>query len=298
MMHTEIVVVIPIAEATQMNELSGFRSGSFAGLVGDDVGRTDGRAPLVLLHGLTFDRSMWKPALTELQAIDPDRRAIAFDLPAHGASPESSSYSMESLVEQIHDAVLAAHLEDPVVVGHSLSAGAASLYAARYPTSGVISVEGTLRVGGFAAMAQSLEPVLRGPGFDEAWDRISGSVFRLGEVSPEVRDIVLATSQPRQAIVLGYWQDLFDHTPAELDTWTLQATAAVRASGVPFVVVLGQEPASDDRAWIRTNLPDARILVWPESGHFPHLAHPRRFAELLAESGMWVGTREVVPATA
>lgn len=29
-------------------------------------------------------------------------------------------------------------------------------------------------------------------------------------------------------------------------------------------------------------LPQATITVWPASGHFPHLAHPRRFAECLA----------------
>jgi pimeloyl-ACP methyl ester carboxylesterase len=281
-----------------MNEQNTFHSGSFAGLVGDDVGRTDARPPLVLLHGLTFDRSMWRPALTELETIDPDRRAIALDLPAHGDSPESSSYSMEALVERIHEAVVAAQLDDPVVVGHSLSAGAASMYAARYPTSGVVSVEGTLQVGRFASMAQSLEPVLRGPGFDDAWGRITDNVFRLGEVSPEVRDVVLATGHPRQAIVLGYWQDLFERTPAELDAWTLQASAAVRKSGAPYVAVVGQDPSSEEVAWVRANLPDARTLVWPNSGHFPHLAHPRRFAELLAETGTWSGNSVIAQATA
>jgi pimeloyl-ACP methyl ester carboxylesterase len=280
-----------------MNEPSGFDSGSFAGLIGDDIGETDERPPLVLLHGLTFDRRMWRPALTELETIDPGRRAISLDLPAHGDSPESSSYSMESLVERIHEAVLAANLVDPVVVGHSLSAGAVSIYATRHPTSGVVSVEGTLRVGGFASMAQSIEGLLRGPGFDEAWGRITDNVFRLAEVSPEVRDVVLATSRPRQAIVLGYWQELFERTPADLDALMMQGTAAIRASGVPYVAVLGQDPSAEDAAWIHTNLPDARTLVWPNSGHFPHLAHPRRFAELLAETGTLAGNRAVVEAT-
>lgn len=281
-----------------MIEHNEFRSGSFAGLVGDDVGRTDERPPLVLLHGLTFDRRMWRPALAELETIDPGRRAIALDLPAHGDSPESSSYSMEALVERLHEAVVAAHLENPVVVGHSLSAGAASVYAARYPTSGVVSVEGTLRVGGFASMAQSLEPVLRSPGFGDAWGRITDHVFRLGEVSPEVRDFVHATSQPRQEIVLGYWQDLFERTPAELDAWALRGSAAIREAGVQYVAVVGQEPSSDDLDWIQTNMPDARTLVWPNSGHFPQLAHPRRFAELLADSASWARNRVVAQASA
>jgi pimeloyl-ACP methyl ester carboxylesterase len=279
-----------------MNEIHGFRSGSFADLIGDDIGRTDARPPLVLLHGLTFDRRMWRPALTELETIDPGRRAISLDLPAHGDSPESSSYSMEALVERVHDAIGAARLDHPVVVGHSLSAGVASLYAARYPTSGVVMVEGALQVGEFAKIAQSLQPALRSPGFDEVWARITDNVFRLREVSPDIRDIVLATAKPRQPIVLGYWRDLFERTPAELDDWTIQASAAIRETGVPCVAVLGQEPSPQDQAWVQTNLPDARVFVWPKSGHFPHLAHPRRFADLLAETGTWTGNRALLSA--
>jgi len=194
---------------------------------------------------------------------------------------------MEAIVERVHAAVVEAHLEDPVVVGHSVSAGTASVYAARHPTRGVIAVEGTLGVGDFAGMAQSLEPVLRGSGFVAAWGRITANVFRTAEVAPDVREFVLATSQPRQEIVLGYWQDLFERTPSELDAWIARAAGAIRESGVPFVAVVGQDPSPDDVAWLQANLPNARTVVWPHSGHFPHLAHPRRFAELLAEAGAW-----------
>ena len=34
----------------------------YGGLAADERGSDDGRSPLVLLHGLTFDRSMWRPA--------------------------------------------------------------------------------------------------------------------------------------------------------------------------------------------------------------------------------------------
>jgi pimeloyl-ACP methyl ester carboxylesterase len=279
-----------------MRQLDSFPSGSYAGLAADDVGRSDDRPPLVLLHGLTFDRTMWRPALAELETLDPGRRAIAFDLPGHGDSPESASYSVEAIVERVHKAVVEAHLEDPVIVGHSASAATASVYAAQHRTRGVVTIEGTLRVGDFAGMAQSLEPMLRGPGFDEAWARITAHEFRLDEVAPEVRDFVLSTSRPRQEIVLGYWQDLFQRTPEELDAWVVQGAAAIRMSGVPYVSVVGQDPSPEEIAWLQTNQPDARTLVWPGSGHFPHLAHPRRFAELLAETGTWAGHRVAAPA--
>lgn len=294
-MHTAIVIAIRICEGTQMQQLDSFRSASYAGLAADDLGRSDDRPPLVLLHGLTFDRQMWRPALADLEAVDPGRRALALDLPGHGDSPDAASYTIEALVERIHTAIGEAGLEDPVIIGHSASAATASVYAALHRTRGVITVEGTLNVGAFAGMAQSLEPMLRGPGFDDAWGRITANVFRLEEVAPDVRDFVLATSRPRQAIVLGYWQELFERTPRELDAMVLQGAAAIRESGVPQVAILGGDPSPEDVDWVHTNAPDARTEVWPHSGHFPHLAHPRRFAELLAETGSWVGRTAAAP---
>lgn len=278
-----------------MKPLKDFPFRSYAGLVADDLGRADDRPPLVLLHGTTFDRRMWRPALTELEMIDPGRRALALDLPGHGESPESSSYTIPALVERIHEAVIEAGLKAPVVVGHSGAAGTATMYAGQHPTRGVVAVEGTLRVEGFAAMVQSLEPLLRGPGFEDAWGRISTGAFRLDEVAPDVRDFVLATTKPRQEILLGYWQDLFDWTPLELDAMVVDGTAAIRETSVPYLVIMGNELSSEDVTWMRTNLPDAQMEVWPRSGHFPHLAHPRRFAELLAKTGKWQSRNAVSP---
>ena len=270
-----------------MMQVPGSPSVSYAGLAADDLGRSDERPPLVLLHGLTFDRTMWRSALAELAAIDPGRRAIAFDLPAHGDSPDSPPYTLDEIVERVNAAILEAGLVDPVVVGHSASAGTATVYAATQPTRGVIAVEGTIRVGAFAGMAQALEPMLRGPAFADAWARIAEGAFRLNEVAPDVRDFVIATSRARQEIVLGYWQDLFERTPAELDAMVDGGAAAITAAGIPYVAVVGADPSPEDLAWTNANLPDARILAWPGSGHFPHLAHPRRFAELLAETAAW-----------
>ena len=251
-------------------------------MAADDLGRSDERPPLVLLHGLTFDRRMWRSALTALELVDPGRRVIALDLPGHGESPDAPAYSMEVIVERIHDAIMEAHLEDPVIVGHSASAGYASVYATRYPTRGVIAVEGTLLVGSFAAMAQSFKSMLRGPEFANAWAQITAGAFRLEEVAPDVRAFVRMTSRPRQEIVLGYWQDLLERNPAELDAWVGWGARAIRELGIPYVSVVGQDPSPEDVAWVKANQPEMRTLVWHESGTSTCRV-PKRFAELLAE---------------
>src|SRR5262249_44787020 len=70
---------------------------TFAGLAADTRGVNDERAPLVFLHGLTFDRSVWRPALRELDVLDPGRRSVAFDLPGHGRSADLPSYRLPAI---------------------------------------------------------------------------------------------------------------------------------------------------------------------------------------------------------
>jgi pimeloyl-ACP methyl ester carboxylesterase len=263
-----------------------FPSATYAGLAADDLGATDDRPPLVLLHGLTFDRTMWRPALADLEDIDPGRRAIALDLPGHGESPDAPSYGLEATVGRIRAAILEAGLRDPILVGHSASASAAAMYATQHPTTGIIEVEGGFLIAPFAAMIRSMEPVLRGLGFAAVWSQISERAFRLDEVPAGVRSFVEATSRPRQEVVLDSWQQLFDRTPAELQAWVDQGAATLRQTGVPVTSVVGQDPSPEESAWFEANLPDARTLVWPGSGHFPHLAHPRAFAELLVAAGL------------
>jgi pimeloyl-ACP methyl ester carboxylesterase len=261
-------------------------STTYTGLAADDAGKSDERAPIVFLHGLTFDRTMWRPTMAELETLDPRRRAIALDLPGHGGSPDASSYTLEVTVERVHAAIIEAGLRDPILVGHSASTSVAAMYATQHQTSGIVLVEGTFLVAGFAEMLRSLEPVLRGPGFGAAWSRISEYAFRLDEVAPDVRAFVEATSRPRQDVVLGYWQDLFARTPAELQAWLDEGAARMRQIGLTVTSVVGQDPGADEAAWLEANLPEARIEVWHGSGHFPHLAHPRGFAELLAPMGV------------
>ena len=119
------------------------------GLAGVVDGGPDGRGPLVLLHGLTFDRAMWRPALDALGQIDPGRQVLALDLPGHGGSPAWPRYDIDSVAAAVQQAVTAARFGDPVVVGHSMAAVIATVYAAGYPVRGVVNVDQRLQVAPF-----------------------------------------------------------------------------------------------------------------------------------------------------
>jgi pimeloyl-ACP methyl ester carboxylesterase len=269
---------------------------TLAGLAADDWGESDARPPLVLLHGLTFDRSLWRPSLDELQRIDPGRRVLALDLPGHGASQGWPSYDVASLASGVHRAVEEAQLRSPVVVGHSIAGVIATVYAAEYPTRGVINVDQSLQVAPFAGLARSLADKLRGPAFPAVWQMFAASMHI--ELLPDAgQELVRSSSRPRQDLVLGYWQEVLDRPASELADMVGATLAAVRAAGVPYLVVAGDDLEAGYREWLTEMLPQAAVTVWPGSGHFPHIAHPGRFAACLAASGSG-GTKAAIIASA
>lgn len=252
----------------------------FAGLAGDDEGNSDDRPPLLLLHGLTFDRTMWGPALEHLRRIDPGRRILALDLPGHHESTGRWSYDGEAVAVAVHQAVLAAGIHSPVVVGHSYSGILATFYAARFPTRGVVNVDQTLNTAPFAALLHSLAGQLRGPGFAGVWQMMEASMhFEL--LPAEAQDLLRRTCRPDQDLVLGYWREVLDRSAGELSDLLESELSALRSAAVPYLVVAGHEPEPAYRQWMAEVLPQASMLIWPDSGHFPQLAHPEKFAQCL-----------------
>jgi pimeloyl-ACP methyl ester carboxylesterase len=262
-----------------------------AGLAADEDGQPDERPPLVLLHGLTFDRSMWRPALAELRRIDPDRQTISLDLPGHGQSPGWPSYDVASLSDGVHRAVQAAHLRSPVIVGHSMSAVVATDYAARHPTAGVVNVDQSLEVAPFAGFVRTLAQKLRGPDFPEVWEVFARSMH-VDLLSESARKLVQSTTTPRQDLVTAYWREILDRPIADVVDQATTGFARLRAAGTPYLVVAGDELEPGYMTWLMETLPQVTIAVWPGSGHFPHLAHPDLFAERLSATGQWPGPGE------
>jgi pimeloyl-ACP methyl ester carboxylesterase len=258
----------------------------FSNLAGDLAGAPDQRPPLVLLHGLTFDRTMWHPALAELAGLDPGRQVLALDLPGHGESPPWPGYDLEPIADAIHQAAAEAGLSSPVLAGHSAGGVIATIYAARYPARGVVNVDQPLQVEPFAQLVRSLVGPLRGPGFEQVWGQFEASLG-IGLLPQRAQDLLQSARYVRQDLVTGYWRELLDGPPGELARKTADGLAAVRDAKVPYLFVAGHEPGEEYLGWLNRELPQAEVTVWPGSGHFPHLAQPGRFAGLLAATASW-----------
>jgi pimeloyl-ACP methyl ester carboxylesterase len=255
------------------------------GVAVDIRGVDDDRPPLVLLHGLTFDHTMWEPALAELESIDADRRVVSFQLPGHGESDPLPSYALDLVADAVHDAVVELGLSAPVMVGHSLSGALVGVYGARHDVAGIVNVDQPLDIGPFVAIMHSIGEQLRGPAFPSMWQVFADS-WHVEDLPPSAQEIVRGTCDPRQDLVVGYWRDAMERDPAEMEQFVTDTLATLREKRTRVRAVFGAvEQAALEH--MREHVPQAEIDVWPDSGHFPHLAHPDQFAAILAATAAW-----------
>lgn len=247
----------------------------FAGLAGDLTGADDGRAPIVLLHGLTFDRGTWHPVLDELAQVDPGRRVLNLDLPGHGETPAMPPHDFPTLLPRVRRAVDEAGLERPVMVGHSMSGNLVSVYASEHPARAVVNVDSPPNPLPFARRLQALAARIRGPELPQVW-RLMVDSFRLDVLPPAARAVVEAHMRAEPELIRSYWAQLLDMPIPALEAWVAGGLARLAQAGIPYLLIAGA-PLPEEQAF-----PHATVEVWPGSGHFPQLAHPRRFAERLA----------------
>jgi len=241
--------------------------------------RTGGGPPVVLLHPLGVDHSVWSPVQTRLERFT----LLGYDLPGHGRTAvPASRYTVDDLAEQLaglldEQAVGAAH-----VVGVSLGGLVAQALAARRPDlvdhlvvvdavdvypppmrsmwqdrAALVRAEGTAPV---------VEPTL------ELW--FSAEAREAGaQVVDTVRGLLLATDPE------GYARACEALQTAD----TSELLASIRAT---TLVVCGEYDAPAFTAAaprLADTVPNARLVWLPGARHAGALEQPEAFAGLLAD---------------
>lgn len=258
-----------------------------AGMVGDSYGTSDHRPPLVLLHGQSFDRRLWHPVLRELSHIDPGRRLVNLDLPGYGESPARMPHTNRHLLDLLRQAVDQAGFTAPVIVGHSSSGGLAMMYAATHPSSGAIDIDAVpTDLEPLARTLQSLEPQIAGDALRQVWASVVES-FELDLLHPNARAAVLDNMELRPETLRSYWHELIYGDPAELSELLEGVAHGIAAAGVQVLLVAGRDPGPGMSDLFGATQAQFAVEAWAGSGHFPHLAHPSRFARRLAATGAW-----------
>lgn len=232
-------------------------------------------SPLLFIHGLTFDRSTWEPIVDQLAHRF---TCVAVDLPGHGGS-DGPPRRFDELALSIHQLLGDLGVDPPVVVGHSLGAGLAAVYAAHHPVRGLVMVDQAPYIRPFAAFVHQLEPALRGDNFRAAFEPIRQTIGV--ELLPEPqRSSILAGQRINQDLILGYWNEMLSLTPDELQAWIDREAKAI---SVPVLAVFGQTIDATTREHLLGHIPSVEIEEWAGLGHMVHLMAPPQFTRRLAK---------------
>src|SRR5580693_794457 len=230
-----------------------------------------GHGPLVVfLHGLTSFRQTWDPVTTLLAE---EFTCVRLDLRGHGGSSRAAEYSMVSLVGDVRAVVEEMALGEPAIVGHSLGASIAAVYAAAHGARAVVCVDESLRFGELAGLVQAHADQLRS---QRTMDAVL-SIDRALKLKPYtgVKNIERRVLKFPREVVLGIWDALLNTPPEQL---TAIAEAALPRITAPLLSLHGSPPPPDYTAWLTGLALHAHVETWDGTGHMLHLVHPEQFA--------------------
>lgn len=231
--------------------------------------RGAGGIPVVFVHSFAGDISHWS---AQLEHLRPRRRAVAFDLSGHGASPAAiGRYSIEELAKDVGFVADSLALERFVLVGHSMGALIATEYTRTHP--GRVSMLGLVDAPPApAALAPEEQQQIRAA--------LAHAPLATVEQFWTQRAFVGARLPVREKM-LEALRRLPGAMVAELatDSLTYDATVGLRSyRGSKFAIVT---PANDTPLSLHNAVPGFQHTVIKNTGHWIQLDDPARFNAVL-----------------
>jgi 3-oxoadipate enol-lactonase len=253
-----------------------------------------GDPPLVLLHGLMLDRSMWKAQVAALATLG---RVLVLEGPGHGQSESPPPFTLEDHADALAEALDEVRAAKAILVGHSWGGMTALRFALRYRQ----------RLAGLAVVGASADP--------EPWGRwlkyhlYAAWVHRFGVPRSLARlDLARIVYGPRarrarRELVREFVATVRAHPReglsraglAVVDRAPLAAQLAMVAS--PTLVLCGRHDRTQPLARsedLARRIPGARLVVLP-GGHTPPVERPEEFnAALVPFLRQLLSSRRVV----
>ncbi|HEX2160388.1 MAG TPA: alpha/beta hydrolase [Thermoleophilaceae bacterium] len=251
--------------------------------------------PLFLIHGITNSGQSWEPAM-RLLARDFD--VIAPDLPGHGNSDrQRGDHSLGIHACVMRDLLHVLEIDRVTVVGHSLGGGVAMQFSYQFPEmverlvlvgSGGLGREVSPLVRSAALpFAEQVLPLLTARPLVDSVTAIAGLLGKVGlkpgaDLAEISRGIASLGDTERRAAFVRTVRSVMSPRGQRV-------TANDRlylAAETPMLIVWGERdpiiPVEHGLA-AHAQLPNSRLEVFENAGHFPQLDDPLRFAELLTD---------------
>jgi len=226
--------------------------------------RGAGGIPVLFAHSFAGDLSHWRAALEYLK----HQRRIAFDFSGHGSSPAVvGRYSYDELAKDIGAVADAQHIDNFVLVGHSMGAAIAAEFAARQaprvralvlidapPAPGAIPAEQVQQI--YVALDKDPYVVV-----EQFWKQ---QMFINSRSEVQQRLLAGLRKLPRTAAI-----ELTREAFAVDSSTTLR-----RYAGPKFAIVT---PRNDAPLSLHHAVPDVKRIVIKGTGHWIHLDKPDAF---------------------
>jgi pimeloyl-ACP methyl ester carboxylesterase len=236
--------------------------------------------PIVLLHGLTFDRRMWEPQIGSLAerftVVSYDLRGFGRSEPA--AVPYSHAADLRALVEHLE-------LDRPALVGLSMGGGAVINYAILHPGTARALVAICPSLGGyswskeFIGWQMALRKAVMEGGIEAGKDFWLG-----GPLFDQLRKQNPAEWERLQTIVREYsgWHWVNPDPGIALLPPAIERLGEI---DIPSLIIVGEHDVPDvtNVADILVrSMPDAELLVAEGCGHMVNMEKPEMFNEALS----------------
>lgn len=241
--------------------------------------------PVVLIHGLACDSSVWRFQVPVLQKKG---RVIVMDLPGHGQSIKPHmQYTLRLFADSVREVMDKAGVDRAVLVGHSMGFSVARMFAIMYPARciALADVDGVYEIrpesahdrAVYSRMVQDFIAPIHGDDFqrDQFMQRFIQGLFT--DETPErlrrqIRGLMLST--PRY-VADSALENLFRE-----EDWQ-----PCPRPGLPVLAVYSNmaefPPDMGDR--LCREYSDVRMHVLRTPGHFLMMERPQQVDKLLLE---------------
>lgn len=248
----------------------------------DDHGPTDG-APVLLIHGHPFNRTLWQPQVEALASAG--YRAITPDLRGYGRSPATGDIVyLSDFADDLAALLDRLEIAAAIVGGVSMGGQITMAFHARHPhrvTAMVLSdTSAPAETEDGKLFRNRLADRLLTEGMDGYADEVIGKMLAAYNVAalPRVAEQVLTmmrTTDPRgAAAALRGRAERPDFRPS------------LAEAAVPVLVIVGADdvytPPADAEE-IRRLVPHAHLAVIEQAGHLPGAEQPEEFNRLLLD---------------
>jgi pimeloyl-ACP methyl ester carboxylesterase len=245
----------------------GLRTGS--GTVFDEIAADGGsmdRAPVVLVHGASENRSVWRPLVARIAGV---RRALVIDLPGHGETRTPAPQRVAGLADAIQEMLDELGLGPCILVGHSLGGCAVQELYRRHPEAvramGLISTSSN-----FGMPPETIDHWLN-----------DLPAFRRDESVMFAAHLDLSTTASLDAMRQGNGDETIVNDLHAIAAWN---NPCWRDIAVPALVLTASLDALYEAAQeFRSGLPDVTYVEIQDAGHMMLIDHGDETAAAVAQ---------------